>query len=63
MRGLREEDVLGENIDFDDIKMLTFPEDEEIEKNNIQAIFYGHFFKWQPDKHTEFIKKYWLERR
>ncbi len=64
MRGMREEDVVDENISIEDIRMLTFPEDEEIEKNNIQALFYGHFFKWQPDKHTEFIKKFgWKEDR
>ena len=57
MRGLREEDVLGEGIDFDDIKMLTFPEDHEIEAAKVQAIFYGHFFKWEPEKHTELVKK------
>ena len=44
MRGMREEDVVDENISIEDIRMLTFPEDEEIEKNNIQALFYGHFF-------------------
>ena len=43
MRGMREEDVVDENISIEDIRMLTFPEDEEIEKNNIQALFYGHF--------------------
>ena len=38
MRGMREEDVVDENISIEDIRMLTFPEDEEIEKN-IQAYF------------------------
>ena len=57
MRGMREEDVLDEKINFEDLQMLTFPSKEEIKKNKVQAIFYGHFFKWEPKKHTEFVKK------
>ena len=36
--------------------MLTFPSDVEIFKNKVQAIFYGHFYKWEPEKHTKFIQ-------
>ena len=58
MRGMREEDVLDNDIRFEDIKMLTFPSDSEVEESKVQAIFYGHFFKWEPEKHTNFVKKF-----
>lgn len=58
MRGLREDDLLGKDIDMEDIKMLFFPSDDEIRRAKVQAVFYGHFFKWDPLKHTEFVKKF-----
>lgn len=58
MRGMREEDVVGQDITTDEIKMLMFPSDEEILKNNVEAVFYGHFFKWEPEKHTKFIQQF-----
>lgn len=57
MRGYREEDMIDEDTKKDDIKILFYPDDELIEKNNIKAIFYGHFFKWTPVEHTKFVKK------
>ena len=58
MRGMREEDVVDKDIKLDDIKMLTFPSDKEVEDSRVQAVFYGHFFKWEPEKHTKFVKKF-----
>ena len=57
MRGYREEDMLDFDITENDIKMLYYPADEEIEKNKIRAIFYGYYFKWNPSEHTKFIKE------
>jgi len=58
MRGMREEDVVSHDIKIEDIKILTFPTDKEVLKNKVQAIFYGHFFKWEPEKHTKFIQTF-----
>ncbi len=55
MRGIREEDMVDDNITSEDLKMLVYPKDEDIEKYQIKGIFYGHFFKWEPIKHTKFV--------
>ena len=57
MRGLREEDVIDEEISEQDISMLFFPDDDLINKNKIIGTFLGHFYKWEPFKHTDFVKK------
>ena len=58
MRGFREEDMADEEISIEDLKMLQYPDDLEIKKNNILGLFYGSFFKWEPIKHTKFMKKF-----
>jgi len=57
MRGYREEDVIDHEIKEEDISMLYFPEDELISKNKIMGTFLGHFYKWEPFKHTDFVKE------
>ena len=57
MRGFREEDVIDEEISEQDISMLFFPDDDLINKNKIIGTFLGHFYKWEPFKHTDFVKK------
>ena len=56
MRGFREEDVIDDEITSEDLSMLYFPDDESIKKNNIMGTFIGHFYKWEPFKHTDFVK-------
>ncbi len=64
MRGLREEDMLDSEIKLDDIKILLWPDEKELKKKGILGTFYGSFFKWEPQKHTEFVKKFgWKERK
>lgn len=55
LRGLREEDMVDEDISFRDIQTLKFPDDEATK--NIKGLFYGDYFLWDPMNHTEEIKK------
>ena len=36
--------------------MLKYPDDDEIKSANVKAMFLGHFLKWDPLEHTEFVK-------
>ena len=56
MRGLREEDMINENISNIDLSFLNYPTEKEINESNLQILFLGHFFKWDPIKHTAFVK-------
>ncbi|MDC1060366.1 N-acetyl sugar amidotransferase [Alphaproteobacteria bacterium] len=56
MRGFREEDMVDDEISAEDLKILNFPKDEDVRKNKILGTFYGYFFRWEPLKHTEFVK-------
>ena len=56
MRGIREEDMVDEEISMEDLYLLKYPSDLEIKKSNVEAIFLGHFLKWDPIEHTEFVK-------
>ena len=62
MRGLREEDMIDSDINSDDLKILQFPKEKELKKNNILGIFIGQFIKWDVQKQLKIIKKYgWKE--
>lgn len=54
LRGLREEDLVDDQISMRDVEILRFPEDSELE--GVKGIFYGDYFRWDPIGHTEFIK-------
>ena len=56
MRGLREEDVLGEGIDFDDIKMLLFQRIMKLKQPRLKRYFMDTFLNGSR-KHTELVKK------
>ena len=58
MRGFREEDMIDNNINDEDLTLLKYPSDEEIKQNNISAIFLGHFFRWDPIEHTNFVMSF-----
>ena len=53
LRGLREEDLIGLDIRERDLNILSFPETgyESL------GLFYGDYFRWDPAKHTDEIKK------
>ena len=62
MRGLREEDMIDQEISKDDLKILEFPNENELKKNNILGIFLGQFIKWDVQKQLKIIKKFgWQE--
>jgi len=56
MRGFREEDMVDEEINLTDLRMLQFPSDTDVHEARTLGIFYGHFFKWDAGKHTELVK-------
>ncbi len=56
LRGLREEDLVDEDISTRDLDILRFPEDNETK--DIKGIFYGDYYCWDPVKHTQDIKSF-----
>ncbi|EAT12533.1 N-acetyl sugar amidotransferase [Bermanella marisrubri] len=57
MRGLREEDMVDDEISMTDLKMLCYPSDDDMHNAGVLGTFYGHFFKWDASVHTELVKK------
>jgi N-acetyl sugar amidotransferase len=57
MRGLREEDMVDLNISIEDLRALQYPTDEMIYDSEVLGTFYGHYFKWDANVHTEKMKK------
>jgi hypothetical protein len=57
MRGFREEDMVDTEISAADLRIMKFPEDEDVKLVGVTGIFYGYFFKWDANKHMELIKK------
>jgi N-acetyl sugar amidotransferase len=55
LRGLREDDLIDEQISDRDLEILRYPVDEDTK--GISGVFYGDYFRWNPIEHTEFIKK------
>lgn len=54
LRGLREDDLVDDQITLRDLEILRFPEDSELE--GVKGLFYGDYFRWDPIGHTEFVK-------
>ena len=52
LRGLREEDMVDNEISKRDMDIFRFPDDE-----TVNGIFYGDYFKWDVVSQTEFISK------
>jgi len=57
MRGFREEDMVDDDINIFDLRIMKFPIDEDIKKVGVTGIFYGYFFKWDARVHTELMQK------
>ncbi len=57
MRGLREEDMVDDEISLQDLAMLQFPTDDEMYRTGVLGTFYGQYFKWDASIHTELIRK------
>ena len=55
LRGLREDDLVDDQITERDLEILRYPEDKDT--NGISGIFYGDYFRWDPIEHTANIKK------
>lgn len=56
MRGLREDDMIDDEISSADLHALRYPSDEEVRDKKITGLFYGHFHKWDANKHIEICK-------
>lgn len=56
MRGLREDDMLDEEISLQDIKPLIYPSDEEIKQVGVTGLFYGYYFKWNAREHLKIVE-------
>jgi N-acetyl sugar amidotransferase len=58
MRGYTLNDMVGEEqLKEEDMNWIKMPSDEEFAQNNIRGIFLGNYFKWDPIKQTQIIKK------
>jgi len=57
MRGLREEDMVDLNISMEDLRILQYPSDDIVHDVGVMGTFYGHYFKWDANIHTEKMKK------
>lgn len=55
LRGLREEDMIDEEISARDVEILKFLEDNELK--GVKGLFYGDYFLWDPITHTQKIKE------
>ena len=57
MRGFREEDAIDPDlgVSHDDLKILHFPYISQSEPE-VQAIFYGYFFKWDVAEHLSVVE-------
>jgi len=58
MRGLREEDMVDDEIALSDLKCLIYPSDEEVKDVGVTGLFYGYFFKWNARNHIKICEKY-----
>ena len=45
MRGFREEDMVDKDISLEDLKILQYPNENELNKKGISCVFYGGYFK------------------
>ena len=56
MRGYTLLDMVGqEGLTEREMSWLRMPSDEEFAENNIRGIYLGNYFRWDPNKQTEFI--------
>jgi N-acetyl sugar amidotransferase len=57
MRGLREEDMVDEEITISDLKCLIYPADKDIKKIGLTGLFYGYYFKWNARNHLKIVEE------
>lgn len=53
MSGHRLEDTVHDGIDFNNIKTLHYPSDQEIKEVGVTGLFLGYFEKWDSKRNTE----------
>ena len=53
MSGHRLQDVVHDGINYNDIKTLHYPSDEDINKVGVTGLFLGYFEKWDTKKNTD----------
>lgn len=53
MHGYRLSDTVHDGVDMNDLKMLHYPNDDELKKLNLQAVWLGHFEKWDTMRNLE----------
>lgn len=53
MLGHRISDVVHDGVDIKDVKMLTYPTDEEIQSVGVTGLFLGYFEKWDSKRNTD----------
>jgi N-acetyl sugar amidotransferase len=60
LRGFEWYDMLddsGEKLTEKDLLWAKYPTDEEILRVGVRGIYIGNFFKWDPNQHSELVKK------
>ena len=58
MRGFREEDMIDDEISEQDLRILKYPSNEDMESVGVKGLFYGYFFHWDAAKHIRTARKY-----
>jgi len=53
MLGHRISDVVHDGISLNDVKVLTYPDDEEIRTIGVTGLFLGYFEKWDTKRNTD----------
>ena len=59
LRGFEWDSMVGgeEGLKEEDLVWLRFPSDADIERVGVRGIYVGNFFKWDPNTHSEKMKK------
>lgn len=53
MLGCRIEDVVHEGLDIKDLKVLTYPSDEDVHRVGVTGLFLGYYEKWDTHKNID----------
>lgn len=56
MRGLREEDLVDDEISLSDLRSMIYPTDEEVAKVGLTGLFYGYYYKWNAREHLKIVE-------
>lgn len=60
LRGFEWYDLIGdpqEPLSEKDMSWAKYPSDEEIIRVGVRGLYIGNFFKWDPNQHTELMRK------